>query len=306
MRNPTGIVIHKAAGTKARLLAALIVIVPLLLLGSCDWLGSLVGVDDYEPNDSIGEAVPIELDENYSAYIGEDDADFFSFKTAHGSDTFDEVEISVTGAGDDLKVGLALYDPDGQLFTRGNVNTGGADLTFTLRTSGLPAGDNFYIRFSGTDGWSGWEVEGVGDYDTQGPYTFKVRNLDANDEFAPNHTRDTAHPITIGESYSGVLVSTSETDWFSFTANSESMTLTVTETGSDLYLGAAWYGEGGNLIDNETFETKGETGTIMLDEMTAGETHYLRLSGTEGWSGWEVDSVGDLDSRGPYTFSVEN
>jgi len=305
MRNTTGIARQGTAAKRARLLTALIAIVPLLLLGSCDWLGSLVGADDYEPNDSIGEAVPIELDENYSAYIGEDDADFFSFRPAHGSDTYDAVEISVTGAGDDLKVGLALYDPDGQLFTSKNVNTGGADLTFTLRTPGLPAGDNFYIRFSGTDGWSGWEVEGVGDYDTQGPYTFKVRNLDANDEFAPNHTRGTAHPITIGESYSGVLVSTYETDWFSFTANSTSMTLTVTDTGSDLYLGAAWYGEGGNLIENETFETKGETGTITLDGMTAGEKHYLRLSGTDGWIGWEVDSVGDRDSRGPYTFSVE-
>jgi len=277
-----------------------------LLLGSCDLLDleEESAKDKYESNNSISAAHAIELDKKYSAYIGENDADFFSFRPAHGADTYDEVEISITDVGSDLKIGFALYDPQGEYFARENVSTGGANLTYTLATSGLPDNDNFYIRFSGTDGWSGWEVAGVGDHDTQGPYTFRVRNLDANDSFAGNHSIDDAHPINNNETYNAVLVSKSEADYFSFTPTAENMTLKIIETGPDLFLGFALYGPNKDFLDGVTLETKGATADINLTSMDTSVTYYLRFSGTNGWSGWEVGKYGDHDSRGPYKFSL--
>ncbi len=290
-------------GIKQGLIPAATIV--LLLLGSCDWLSGILGgeIDPYEPNDSIAEAYPIELGQRYTAYISENDADFFSFRPAHGADTFDAVEISVTDVGPDLRIGLALYDNRGNRFTQRTVSTKGADLTFILRTPGLPTGHNYYIRFSGTWGHD-YEVDGIGDYRGEGPYTFRVRNLNENDAFAPNHTIDTAYTINLGQSYNGVLVSTSEADFFSFTPTSESMTLTVTDTGSDLYLGAAWYGPDKGYLGKHTFGTSGQIGDITLTGLTAGETNYLRISGTDGWSGWNVGGSFDHRSRGPYTFSL--
>lgn len=294
--------------TKTFLVIVATFVCSLSLLTSCDLVNGILGseTDDYEPNDSLSAAHPIDLDQGYTAYIAENDADFFSFRPAHGADTYDEVEISITDSGPDLRIGLALYDPQGDRFASQTVSTKGANLTFVLRTPGLPSGDNFTVRFSGTWGVGGWEVGGIGDYDTQGPYTFRIRNLNANDVFAPNHSIASAHSITVGESYDGVLVSRYEADYFSFTpTSSDNMALIVTDTDAALYLGVAWYGKNGNYIGRDTFETNGETGTITITGLTADEAHYLRFSGTDGWPSWEIAGVGDYQSRGAYTFLVD-
>jgi len=121
----------------------LVVVLAVLLLGGCDVLNTLIGDgsdpngmlsgDEFEDNDTLGQAVAIDRDQSYSAYIGENDADYFSFTTAHGSATFDEVEISVTNVGDDLIIGVAVYDPAGELVGTSSASTGGADRTYTLR-----------------------------------------------------------------------------------------------------------------------------------------------------------------------------
>lgn len=296
-------------GVKTSFMFAAAGVLSLSLLTSCDLLNGIFGseTDDYEPNDSLSAAHSIVLDESYTAYIAENDADFFGFRPAHGADTYDAVEISITDVGPDLRIGLALYDPEGNRFASQTVNTTGANLTYVLRTPGLASGDHFTARFSGTWGVGGWEVGGIGDYDTQGPYTFRIRNLNANDEFAPNHTRASAHPVTFGQSYEGVLVSQYEADYFSFTpTSSDNMVLMVTDTDADLYLGVAWYGKDGDYIGRDTFETSGETGDVILTDLTADETHYLRFSGTDGWPSWEIEGVSDYESRGAYTFRVDS
>ena len=280
---------------------ALILASSVLFLGACEIEGSDI-YDDYEPNDSIGEAYPIELGESYSAYIAEDDVDFFEFETEHGSHTFDEVEISVTDVGPDLNIGIAVYDASRELIHRGTTNSAGANLTMTLPD--LQSDDPYYVRFSGTWGVTGWEVGGIGDSDTEGRYTFQVRNLNANDEFAGNHSIDDAHPIEIGETYEGVLVSRNERDFYSFTPTSEEMRLEITDAGADLKTGVVLYGPNREVLGQQTTNTSGGLFAVDLNNMDTDATYFLRFNGTWGRTGWQVDGTGDRDSRGPYTFTV--
>lgn len=291
--------------SKTRAIGLTTMVLTVFLCGSCDLLGDLTGIvqpDDFEPNNSISEAYPIEQGTIYDAHIAENDADFFSFTTTHGSSTFDEVEISVKDVGPELMIGAAVYNSDGEIVKKNNVATEGANLTWVLRD--LQSDETYYVRFSGTwGGKTGWEVDGIGDHDSEGAYSFKVMNLDANDDFAGNHSLNEAHPIIADETYNGVLVSKYEADYFSFTPTSENMQLQVTNVGSDLIIGVAMYLPNLELAGNGGAKTAGANYTLNLSNMNTSATYYLRFSGT--WGGnvnYTVDGIGDYYNYGPYNF----
>ena len=258
-----------------------------------------VFTDEFEENNSISTAYAIEQGKIYNAHITENDVDFFSFTTAHGSTTFDEVEISVFNAGPNLMIGAVVYDSDGEQYSKHNVTTGGAKLTYTL--SGLEGGANYYIRFSGTWDSHNWDVGGAGDYWSEGAYSFSIMNLDVNDEFAGNHSINDAYPISTNQTYNGVLVSKREADYFAFTPTAENMQLQVTNVGSGLIIGIALYGPDFQLLGNGGAGTAGANFTLNLTSMNTEVTYYLRFSGTWGYA-WEVGGAGDFYNQGPYTF----
>jgi hypothetical protein len=288
----------------ARVIAISMMALTVFLCGSCDLLGDLTGVDDFEPNNSLSEAYPIEQGVIYDAHIAENDADFFSFTTTHGSTTFDEVEISVNDVGPELMIGVAVYDSNGEFVGKKNVATKGAALTYILRD--LQSDQTYYVRFSGT--WGGktdWTVDGIGDHDSEGAYSFRIRNLNANDEFAGNHSLNDAYSITTGQPYDGVLVSKYEADFFSFTPTSDNMQLQVTNVGSDLIIGIAFYRPDFELIGNAGAKTEGANYTLNLTDLNTEATYYLRFTGTWGHA-WEVDGAGDHYNYGPYTFVLND
>ena len=255
------------------------VVLAVLLLGSCGFLDSLTG----------------------GGLAG--DADHFNFTTVHGSTTYDVVEISVTNVGSDLKIGIALYDPDGNLIGSRTTNTGGADLTYSR--DDLTSAGAYCVRFSGTWGITGWKVGVTGDADSQGPYTFTVKNLDANDEFAGNHSIDDAQAIEFNTSYDAVLASTLEADYFAFTPTSSSdLQLLVSDVGDDLEIGVALYASNGEFMEKWRASTGGANPSIPgFENATVGAQYYLRFSGTD-WDGWEVGGYGDHATKGPYTFTL--
>ncbi|MEX0981278.1 MAG: hypothetical protein WD577_09145 [Bacteroidales bacterium] len=303
MNYSTVILFKKNVLTRTRTVALSMMALTVFLCGSCDLLGDLTGIvqpDDFEPNNSQADAYAIEQGDIYIAHIAEDDADFFSFSTTHGSTTFDEVEISVTETGPDLKIGVAVYDSNGEFVGQNSANTAGADLTYTLRS--LQSDETYFVRFSGTWG-DGWTVDGIGDHDSEGSYSFRVMNLDTNDEFTGNHSLNDAHPIITDQTYNGVLVSKLEADYFSFTPTSDTMQLQVTNVGSDLIVGIALYAPNLELLGQAGAETAGATYTLNLNGMNTEVTYYLRFSGK--WSGktaWTVGGIGDHYNYGPYTF----
>jgi len=213
------------------------------------------------------------------------------------------VEISVTNVGSDLKIGIALYDPDGNLIGSRTTNTGGADLTYSR--DDLTSDGAYCVRFSGTWGITGWEVGVTGDADSQGPYTFTVKNLDANDEFAGNHSIDDAQAIEFNTSYDAVLASTLEADYFAFTPTSSSdLQLLVSDVGDDLEIGVALYASNGEFMEKWRASTGGANPSIPgFENATVGAQYYLRFSGTD-WDGWEVGGYGDHATKGPYTFTL--
>ncbi|MDZ7797032.1 MAG: hypothetical protein U5N56_08295 [Candidatus Marinimicrobia bacterium] len=234
----------------------------------------------------------------YNAQIAENDADFFSFTTTHGSTTFDEVEISVNDVGPDLMIGVAIYNSDGEILETNTVKTEGATLTYVLRN--LHSDETYYVRFSGTWGGS-YTVDGIGDHDSEGAYSFKVMNLNANDEFAGNHSLNDAHPIITDQTYDGVLVSKLEADYFSFTPTADTMQVQVTNVSSDLIIGIALYRSNFELIGSAGPSTAGANYTLNLNNMNTEATYYLRFSGTWG-GGYTVDGIGDHYGYGSYTF----
>ena len=255
--------------------------------------------DQFEENNSISTAHAIKQGEVYNAHITENDADFFSFTTAHGSTTFDEVEISVFNTGPNLMIGVVVYDSNGELYHKNNVTTKGATLTYTL--SGLKGDSKYYIRFTGTWDSHNWDIGGAGDYWSEGAYSFSIMNLDVNDEFAGNHSMNDAQPIITDQTYNAVLVSKWEADYFAFTPTAENMQLQVTNVGSDLIIGIALYTPTGELLGNVGAGTAGANYTLNLTSMNTEATYYLRFSGTWG-SGWEVGGAGDFYNQGSYTF----
>jgi hypothetical protein len=111
-------------------------------------LPSKWGDDEFEPNDSISAAVAINRDASYSSLNGEDDAEFFNFTTAHVSNKLDEVEVSVTNVGAGLKNPVAIYNRDKEPYASKTSTTGGADLTYTLRS--LQSDYTYTAQFSGS------------------------------------------------------------------------------------------------------------------------------------------------------------
>ena len=179
------------------------------------------------------------------------------------------------------------------------MTTKGANLTYTL--TGLKGDSNYYIRFTGTWDSSNWDIGGAGDYYSEGAYSFSIMNLDANDEFAGNHSINDAAGITTGVSYDGVLVSKHEADYFAFTPTAENMQLQVTDVGSSLIIGIAVYRPDFELLGNVGSKTAGANYTLDLTNMNTDATYYLRFTGTWGHN-WEVGGAGDFYNHGPYTF----
>ncbi len=246
--------------------------------------------DDFEPNDERSQAHTIDLDAKYSTEISKkSDDDWFMFTTAHGSDTYDNVQISVTDASQDLCIRISLYLSDGKAAGTGYASSGGQDYTFTFAA---PGGD-YYVRFSGD---IGYDV----DHQSAGNYSFTVSNLDANDDFAPNHTFETAEEsLEYDNSYDGVLVSKNEDDYYKFTNPSpgtwNSYTISLTNVSSDLFGSIERYNAQKSSLDRKNSGTAGADLSYSLIEND--DEFYVRISGDIGYGI-------DHGSRGSYTLSV--
>jgi len=245
--------------------------------------------DEFEPNDERAEAVAIDLDKKYNARISEKtDDDWFKITPAHGSDTYDKVQISVTDVSTDLFIHIELRGADGGILDSHGTDTGGQDLTYTFATPGA----DYYVRFSG---WNSWQS----DHSSSGDYSFTVSNLDANDEYAPNHTFETAEEsLEYGTSYDGVIVSKYEDDYYKFTnptsAVWNSYTFTLTDVSDDLYGKFNRYGADESELGSKGADTAGAD--LTYNFISNENEFYIRVS---GWNSWQSDH----SSSGSYTLT---
>jgi hypothetical protein len=263
---------------------------------SCDDIEIIVDndniatADKYEPNNKLTEAYAITLGTKYNAKISENtDDDWFKITPLHGSDTYDKVQISVSNVSADLIIRMELYNADGKSLAIHGTSTGGQTLTYTIATPGV----EYYIRFSGWDGFT--------DHKTTGSYSFTVSNLNANDEFAPNHTIETAKSLEFEKSYNGVLVSKYEDDYYKFTnpkpGTWNSYTFTLTNVSDDLIARMRLYG-----ADKAVLHTTGAGAAgadLSYTFVSKEDVFYLQVL---GWDGY----VNDHHSSGSYTLTPVN
>ncbi|HHU96370.1 MAG: hypothetical protein QM293_04180 [Bacteroidota bacterium] len=246
----------------------------------------IITADKYEPNNKLTEAYAVTLGTKYNAKIsGETDDDWFKITPSHGGDTYDKVQISVTDVSADLKIRMELYDADGKSLAVHGTSTGGQSLTYTVATPGV----EYYVRFSGWDGFT--------DHRTTGSYSFTVSNLNANDEFAPNHTIGTAKSLEFGKSYNGVLVSKYEDDYYKFTNPTpgvwNSYTINLTNVSDDLKVRIYLYGEDKSKLVSKGVSTAGAD--LSYTFVSKEDEFYLQVLGWDGFT--------DHQSSGSYTLT---
>jgi len=275
------------------LLTILFLALPFLMV-SCDIaedIDSITIADEYEPNNQLSDAYAIALDTKYNAKISEvTDDDWYKITPAHGSNTYDKVQISVTNVSAELIMHLELYGADGKSHATHGATTKGQSLIYTVATPGVV----FYIRLSGWDGY-------VNDHSSIGSYSFTVSNMDANDEYAPNHTIETAKSLEFGNSYNGVLVSKYENDYYKFTNPTRgawnSYTFTLTNVSDDLIARMRLYG-----ADKAVLHTTGAGAAgadLSYTFVSKEDVFYLQVL---GWDGY----VNDHHSSGSYTLTPVN
>ncbi len=245
-------------------------------------------VDNYEPNNELSKAFAISLDTKYNAVISEDtDDDWFKITPSHGSDTYDKVLISITDVSADLMIHLELYNADGVSLATHGTTTKGQNLIYTVATPGVA----FYIRLSGWDGY-------INDHRSNGSYSLTVSNMGANDEYAPNHTINTAKPLEYGGSYNGVIVSRYEDDYYKFTNPTpgvwNSYTFTLTNISDDLFVLIRIYGADKSVLHSKGATTAGAD--LSYTFVSKDNEFYIQVL---GWDGY----VNDHKSSGSYTLT---
>ncbi len=239
--------------------------------------------DDYEVNESRSESSDINLATNINATIfPEGDVDWYRFQTDNSGE-WDRVQLEVKNVSEDLEIRMTVYDGDGVELFGINAGSVGADLTTTMDTEG----GTYYVKI--VSRWDG----------KIGAYKLNVKNLDFNDEYAPNDTRSDAYnletlPVSNVE---GILVSDEEVDWFKFTTENDGIwdyvQFDITDVADDLEVRMTVYNVDGNEIFAVNSGTKGANLRHTL--ATQGGTYYVKISSR--WS-----DVGD----GYYTLDIAN
>lgn len=262
----------------------------IVLLVGCEALAGLFE-GPYGQNTTLERAYEIELGVTYDARIRDNDsAQYFVFDTAHVPETWDRVRVRITVPDSSLKVQVARYDENGERVGGTHATTGGQNVDYEF----VCMGGRYYLRFSGGTGY------GL-DHASSGRYSFVVENLDDNDDYGPNHSRETAFSIETGVEYNGVILANSEADYFVLELEnvdpSDHYQVIVTDVGETIYLRIRLYREDGEQFYTNHTTTRGAILGVPA-VYNFGDTLWIRFSGDTGYG---LDHA----STGSYSFKVE-
>ncbi len=241
--------------------------------------------DAFAPNHTIETAKSLELGKSHNGVlvsIYEDDYYKFTNPKPGQWITFN---IKLTNASEELKAKFNIYRADKSLFYSVGATTAGGDLSYTF----VSTQDEFYLQVLG---WNG-----LTDHRTSGSYTLTVSAVDANDEFAPNHTIETAKSLEFGKSYKGVLVSQYEDDYYKFTnpkpGTWNSYTINLTNISEYLQVKIYLYRADKSLLYSVGATTAG--GDLSYTFVSKQDEFYLQVL---GWNG-----LTDHRTSGSYTLT---
>jgi hypothetical protein len=256
----------------------IIIFILLFTISACKQDDEILNPDSNEPNDTKQEATELVLGEWMTAYAGETDTDWYIFTVTH--DAYDVITIETQNMSDVLEIELEILDADGNsIISQGGGN--GANVNINLSA---PAG-TYYVKIT-----SRYEQN-------SGEYKIKVANSNANDDYEPNETSDTAAdlgtlPVAALE---GALVSPYEKDWYKFTTENsgvwDRISIDITNNSDDLELYAELHDTEMNSID---YIGGANGANISLNLPTKGGDFYLMLK-----SRYE-------SNKGNYTLTAQN
>ncbi len=186
-------------------LVNMLVFFSLFLAFSCEELdGTEDQQDEFEPNNTWQEAFPVPQNETLNAnIIDENDEDFYKFTTDHSNKTYDIVSFEFTNVGEEMRICIEILDENGQSLANDLSGTAGANWTYELTCPG----GMYILKVFGDDGFQKYT----------GPYSFKISNLNSNDEYAPNHVMDMSAEVSLDTDIEGKILSYDEEDFFLFT-----------------------------------------------------------------------------------------
>ena len=232
--------------------------------------------DSYEANNSIATASYIGSDDVTITNVNihsQTDQDYYMF-TVPGDST-GEFEISAF-ANPELDLVMRLYDSDGVQIASSDSSAAGSEEY--IRTDVVP-GDIYYVAFSS---WAG-STGGYG-FDIMYELQELPDNYESNDSFA------TAYALN-GDSYIGLFdpninVST-DVDYYSVTVPQGfvSLDLNIHNT-PELDSKVSVYSSSGRLLRSADRGGVGETETLVVDDLTAGQQLYIVISGVDGTTGY--------------------
>jgi len=250
--------------------------------------------DEYEPNDTRNESANINLSKDIVATIfPEEDVDYYEFQTENTNE-WDRVQFDLSSISEDLEIQIVVYDENGEKVFDDQSGTPGANLTSTFETKG----GTYYVEVKSR--WGG-EI---------GTYTLNIKNLNYNDEYAPNDSRDGAYDLGTlpADNIEGVLVSGDEEDWFKFsTANDgiwDYVQFDVTEVAEDLEITMEVYDAEGEKVFTEDPSNPGAN--LSHKMATSGGTYWVKIKerwGDDSKSGNYTLNVANLDANDDYEFN---
>jgi hypothetical protein len=174
-----------------------------LIFSACEEDQSEEDKDSFESNNTWQEASSVSLDETYNAEIStESDVDFYTYTTNHSASTYDVVSIQFTNVGQDMKVCVEILDGNGQSLATAESSTAGANWTYNVTCPG----GTYILKVHGNDGFTTFT----------GKYSFTISNQSVNDDYAPNHSIETAAEVNLSTDLNGEIVSYDEEDYFVF------------------------------------------------------------------------------------------
>jgi hypothetical protein len=209
-----------------------------------------------EPNNTAAQATPIIADAAArSAFLGEADADWYSFTAQAGK----RYRIRTFGSTDTY---LRLYGTNGATLL--DEQDDDADLNAVI-TWTAPTSGTYYFS-----------VRGFGD-EVSGGYTVSVveQGMQAG-EVEPNNTSAQANAVTVGaEALSGSL-SNNDADWYSFTATNGVAYRLRTYGATDTYM-RIYATNGSTLLDEEDDDTDVNPNIVWTAPSTG--TYYFSVRG---------------------------
>ncbi len=239
--------------------------------------------DQYEPNDSQGEAAQIELATDIVATIfPKGDVDYYRV-TPVNTGVWNRVEFSLSNVSEDLRVSMGIYDENGERLSSSYASNTGAGLELNIET----LGGNYFVKVES------FHTGGVG------AYTLNVKNLDNNDVYAPNDNREQAYDLGIlpSEGINGIIAAQEEEDWFKIQTENDGfwdyIEFELTDVSSDLRAQMFIYNDAGTRLTAPYAANGGQSLKYTL--ATPGGIYYIGIK----------RFTGTLDA-GEYTLNVRN